>query len=112
MTPVLPASKISIVPRNLDEMPWFGVSQTDKKAKDTFVRPMLWLPREFDNSSAGQIVVHDSRWGPLDGKLVHTSFGKGWMYYILEDVVGDVRQAAGIALPFQFDAGLMRARVR
>lgn len=33
------------------------------------------------------------------------------MYYILEHVVGDVRQAAGIALPFQFDAGLMRARV-
>ena len=107
----VPASKISVVPRNLDEMPWFGVSQTDEKVKETFVKPILWLPREFDNSSAGLIVVHDSRWGPLDGKLIHTSFGKGWMYYILEQEVGDVRQAAGIALPFQFDSGLMRARV-
>lgn len=107
----VPAGKISVVPQNQDEMPWFGVSQTREKVKDTFVRPMLWLPRELDNSSAGQIVVHDSRWGPLDGKLIHTSFGKGWMYYIMEQTVNGVRQAAAVAFPFQFDAGLMRARV-
>ncbi|HEV7925446.1 MAG TPA: hypothetical protein VGR14_08830, partial [Verrucomicrobiae bacterium] len=36
---------------------------------------------------------------------------KGWIYYLMLQDVGDVSQAAIVALPFQFDAGIMRARV-
>jgi len=48
----------------------------------TFDQPMIWLPQELDNSSGGQIWVDDDRFGPLSGRLFHTSFGKGWLYYI------------------------------
>lgn len=76
-----------------------------------FDPPIIWMPQEFDNSSSAQLWVDDPRFGPLSGRLLHTSFGKGWMYYLMLQEVGAVAQAAIVALPFQFDAGLMRARL-
>ncbi len=124
----MPASKINIVRRG----GFYGYVQNlkgggaygDQWAPDggridadkvippaTFDQPIIWMPQEFDNSSSGQLWVDDSRFGPLSGRLLHTSFGKGWMYYLMLQEVGTVAQAAIVALPFQFDAGLMRARV-
>jgi len=76
-----------------------------------FDQPIIWMPQEFDNSSSAQLWVDEPRFGPLSGRLLHTSFGKGWMYYLMLQEVGTVAQAAIVALPFQFDAGLMRARL-
>jgi len=81
------------------------------KPPTSFDQPIIWMPQEFDNSSSAQVWVDDARFGPLSGRLLHTSFGKGWMYYLMLQEVGAVAQAAIVALPFQFDAGLMRARV-
>ena len=77
----------------------------------TFDPPLVWMPQEFDNSSGGQLWVDDPRWGPLAGRLLHTSFGKGWMYYMMMQQVDDTHQAAIIKLPFDFRTGVMRARV-
>lgn len=77
----------------------------------TFDPPLVWMPQEFDSSSGGQLWVDDPRWGPLSNHLVHTSFGKGWMYYAMPQQVGDIWQAAIIKLPYNFQTGIMRARV-
>jgi len=120
----MPASKINIVHRGGQ----YGYVQTltggedwapdggriDPKSVEvpkTFDQPIIWMPQEFDNSSGGEVWVDDKRFGPLSGRLLHTSFGKGWMYYLMPQRVGQVDQAAIVALPFQFDAGIMRARV-
>jgi glucose/arabinose dehydrogenase len=120
----MPASKINIVRRG----GYYGYAQTLSSGKDwapdgggidpksvkipaTFDQPIIWMPQEFDNSSGGQVWVDDKRFGPLSGRLLHTSFGKGWMYYLMLQEVGQTEQAAIVALPFQFDAGIMRARV-
>ena len=81
------------------------------KAPETFDQPLIWMPQDFDNSSGGQLFVRDPRFGPLAGRLFHTSFGKGWMYYLMLQDFGDVAQAAVIKLPFDFRTGVMRARV-
>ena len=107
----VPASKLTIVPVGEDIQPWFGVSQTDEPVFDTFVQPFIWMPRELDNSTAGQLVVRDERFGPLDGKLLHVSFGKGWIYYHMLEEVEGVTQGSVVAMPFQFDAGVQRLRV-
>ena len=60
----------------------------------TFDQPVIWMPQDFDNSSGGQLWVDDPRWGPLSGKLLHTSFGKGWLYYLMLQEVESVAQAA------------------
>ncbi len=77
----------------------------------SFEQPLVWMPQEFDNSSGGQIWVDDARFGPLAGHLLHTSFGKGWMSYMMIQDVGETSQAAIVKLPFDFASGIMRGHV-
>ncbi|MHC4996175.1 MAG: DUF6797 domain-containing protein, partial [Planctomycetota bacterium] len=120
----MPASKISEVRKggfygyvpNKTRYPLWSPDGTEIDVKavpvpEGFDRPMVWMPQELDNSSGGQLYVDDERFGPLSGKLLHTSYGKAWMYYTLMQDFGDVSQAAVARLPFEFDAGIMRARV-
>lgn len=78
---------------------------------ESFDRPLVYMPQVLDNSSGGQLWADDPRWGPLAGHLLHTSFGRGWMYYLLVQEVDDIAQAAIIKLPFDFQTGIMRASV-
>lgn len=78
---------------------------------DSFDQPLIWMPQDFDNSSGGQLWVDDPRFGPLSDHLLHTSFGKGWMSYVMMQEIDDVTQGAIIKLPFDFRTGVMRARV-
>jgi putative heme-binding domain-containing protein len=120
----MPASKVSL----LKPGGFYGWVQTydgkDKWAPDggridvkkvvppnTFDQPILWMPQDFDNSSGGQIWVDDPRWGPLSGRLLHTSFGKGWLSYMMIQKVQQTYQSAVIRLPFDFRTGIMRGRV-
>jgi len=107
----VPASKITIVPQEPGVQQWLGVSQRRTPDFESFVQPLIWLPRELDNSTASMEVVRDERFGPLNGKLMHVSFGKGWMYYHMQEDVDGVMQGAVVAMPFQFKAGLQRLRV-
>ncbi|WP_436298389.1 DUF6797 domain-containing protein [Stieleria mannarensis] len=92
--------------------PGGGTIDLDKVVPpDSFDPPLVWMPQEFDNSCGGQAWVDDERWGPLSRHLLHTSFGKGWMYYTMIQDFPDVSQAAIIKLPFDFSTGIMRARV-
>jgi mono/diheme cytochrome c family protein len=109
----IPASKISLT----REGGFYGVFKSintngaGEKTRDDFDRPVLWMPQEFDSSSGGQLFVNDERWGPLAGGYVHTSFGKGWMMRLSIREHGGIAQGAAWKLPFQFAAGIQRARV-
>ena len=77
----------------------------------TFDQPLIWMPQSFDNSSGGQLWVDDPRWGPLSGKLLHTSFGKGWLYYMMLQEIKGQSQAAIVKLKIDALTGIQRARV-
>ena len=77
----------------------------------TFDQPLIWMPQAFDNSSGGQLWVDDPRWGPLSGRLLHTSFGKGWLYYMMLQEIGGQSQAAIVKLKIDALTGIQRARV-
>ena len=79
--------------------------------RDDFDPPAVWMPQSFDSSSGGQLWVGDPRFGPLAGRYLHTSFGKGWMYPLVIHEVEGVPQGAVWRFPFQFAAGVQRARV-
>jgi hypothetical protein len=76
-----------------------------------FDQPIIWMPQDFDNSSGGQLWVDDPRWGPLSGRLLHTSFGKGWLYYMMLQEVDGHDQAAIVRLKINASTGIHRARV-
>lgn len=117
--PWIPAGKISLIkpgsflgnmPINKEQDAWLktkhgGILPT------TFDEPIIWTPQELDNSCGGQVWVADERFGPLSGRLIHSSYGKGWLYYMsLQEIKGQT-QASIVTLPHQWDAGVMRLRV-
>ncbi len=77
----------------------------------TFDQPMIWMPQEVDNSSGGQVFVDDKRFGPLAGRLLHTSFGQGSLFYLMMQEVDGLTQAAIVKFPHDFGTGIMRGRV-
>ncbi|MFM8986089.1 MAG: DUF6797 domain-containing protein, partial [Planctomycetia bacterium] len=72
--------------------------------------PLVYLPRGLDNSSGGQAVVAGDRWGPLEGQLLHFSFGACTHFLVLRDEVAGQPQGAVVPLPGDFRSGVHRGR--
>lgn len=72
--------------------------------------PLVYLPRGIDNSAGGQVYVDSDRWGPVQGTMVHTSFGAGTHFLLLKDNVGGQLQGAVVPLKGEFLSGVHRGR--
>ena len=72
--------------------------------------PLVYLPRGLDNSSGGQVNVTGGRFGPLEGQLLHFSFGMGSHFLVLRENVGGQPQGAVVPLPGEFLSGVHRGR--
>src|SRR4029434_9208145 len=72
--------------------------------------PLCWLPMAIDNSSGGQVWVTSRRWGPFEGHLLHTSYGKATLFHVLLEEVDGVAQGGVVQFPLRFESGIMRAR--
>ncbi len=59
--------------------------------------PLVYLPRGLDNSSGAQVTVPDDRFGPLQGQMLHFSFGTGTYFLLLREKVGGQPQGASRA---------------
>ena len=77
---------------------------------DSPTLPLVYLPRGLDNSSGGQAVVTSDRWGPLEGQLLHFSFGSCTQFLVLRDTVAGQPQGAVVPLPGDFRSGVHRGR--
>ena len=73
-------------------------------------RPICWMPKEVDNSSGGQAWVTSDRWGPLSGRLLHTSYGTSSLYLVMTDGDGKEVQGGVVRIPVNFQTGVMRPR--
>ena len=102
----MPAGKIS----KIRPGGFYGYGGHLPKRPKTFDHPMIWFPQEFDNSCGSQVFAMDPRFGPLAGKMIHTSYGRGWIYWVCEHEVDGVAQAAASRFPFQCASGVMRIR--
>ncbi len=75
--------------------------------------PMCFIPRPMDNSGGAQVWVEGDRWGPLNGQMLHLSYGQCRMLLTLIEVVDGVFQGGTIKFPTapaDFDSGIMRGR--
>ncbi len=75
-----------------------------------FDRPLFWLPMNMDNSSGGEGWVSGDKWGPFDGQLLHTSYGKATFFICYYEEVGGKMQGGAVKLPLSFVSGVMRIR--
>ena len=72
--------------------------------------PLVYLPRGLDNSCGCQVPVTGGQWGPLNGQLIHFSFGTATHFLILRDEVDGQPQSAAVPLPGEFRSGAHRGR--
>ena len=72
--------------------------------------PLCWIPKPLDPSSGGQVWVTSDRWGPLQGRLLHTSYGTASLFQVFTQTTGDTVQGGVVQLPLKFATGIMRAR--
>jgi azurin len=72
--------------------------------------PLVYLPRGLDNSSGGQAFVTGDRWGPLQGQMLHFSFGTGTSFLVLREQVDGQPQGAVVPLSTEFLSGAHRGR--
>lgn len=93
---------------------FYGAMQSHHRAvpPTTYDRPICWLPRLQDNSSGGQAWVTSDRWGPLQGQLLHFSFGTCRMFLTLRENLDEGVQGGTVQFPLLFDSGVMRGRFR
>ena len=80
------------------------------EAPKDFDRPLFWLPMNMDNSSGGEGWVKGNKWGPFDGQLLHTSYGKGTFFICFHEEVAGKMQGGAVKLPLNFVSGVMRIR--
>ncbi len=111
--PGAPASEITKnFPIGGHQPPFFGLGgPKNDRAPDL---PLVYLPRGLDNSSGGQIQIPEQGWGNLSGprrhNMIHTSFGTGKYFLLLQDEVAGQLQGAIVPLPGEFRSGIHRGR--
>jgi hypothetical protein len=93
---------------------FYGDMRTHHRARPPAIYdpPLLWLPREIDNSAGGQVWAPERGFGPLGGRMLHLSYGRCKMFLVLPQQVGDVRQAGAVDLGLFFLSGVKSGRFR
>ena len=77
---------------------------------DGYDPPMCWMPVPLDRSPAEEVWVTSDKWGPLQGKMVHTSYGTGNLFLAPYEFVNGVPQGGVVPFPgIKFSTGGMRA---
>ncbi len=106
----MPASKINLVRQGgfYGYMP--HVSAAGGPRRTDFDPPLCWIPMSLDNSGGSQVWA-GPKWGPLSGRMLHTSYGRASVMLVMAQEVEGVTQGGVVALPFRFDSGVMRGRV-
>ena len=106
----IPSTRVNLCsPGSFHGYMWGGGVDPDRKDYDD---PITWLPISVDNSGAGQAWINTDRWGPFQGHLVHSSFGRGKIFLILMEQSEGKVQGGAVELPVDFDTGLMRPDFR
>src|SRR5205807_2484360 len=70
-----------------------------------------WMPVNLDRSPAEELWVTSKKWGPLHGKMIHTSYGTGQLFLVSYESISGVPQGGVVQIPdVSFNTGSMRAR--
>ena len=72
-------------------------------------RPAFWIPMSVDKSPGSQVWVPDDRWGPLQGRMIITSYDCSISLGLLEKLP-EGWQGGVVKFPLAFPSGVMRGR--
>lgn len=73
--------------------------------------PLCWLPFAVDNSAGSQVWAEGKGFGPLQGSLLHLSYGKCRAFKVLRQEVEGIMQGGVVPLPWKFESSAARGRM-
>jgi mono/diheme cytochrome c family protein len=76
-----------------------------------FDAPILWMPHGLNNSSGSMSYAGDERWGPLAGKWILGSYGRGTLFALLTEEIDGLTQGGAVRLPFALGSGPIRSEM-
>jgi len=88
----------------------FGGPKITSERPSGYDPPLCWIPRHVDNSSGGQVWVTSDRWGPLQGQMLHLSYGRCATMLVLRESVAGQPQGGVVPLKGRFASGVCRGR--
>lgn len=85
----VPSSPIFLIKKG----DYYGVEPTmHRKDNPEVAPPLTWIPHSVDRSSLGQAWITGNKMGPLNGNLVHFSFGRPGLFRVLIDSSSKIMQ--------------------
>jgi hypothetical protein len=83
-----------------------------EQPEDDFIPPLAWVHKKYDNSPSEAFFIESKRWGLLDGKMAHLSYGKGKVFHVMYETASNGLKQGGVSeLPIkQMPTGLQRCR--
>jgi hypothetical protein len=76
----------------------------------TYDLPLVWMPKDVDNSAGGQVWIPHDRFGLPRGQLLHFSYGQCKLYAVHQQVIDGTPQGAVVDLGVRFLSGSARGR--
>lgn len=106
-----PANRINLVKKNGFYGNMFSFEGMLRKTEQGYDPPLCWLPKNVDRSPAEQLWVTSNKWGPLEGQMIHLSYGTGNVFLVVHEMVNGVPQGGVVPIPgLKFPTGVMRGR--
>jgi cytochrome c2 len=91
---------------------YFGVPATAHRDPVPEVTPPItWLPHNEDRSGMGQIWVTSEEMGPLNGQLLHLSYGRPGLFLVKVDSGSSIVQGGASVIPGIYPAPTMKGTV-
>jgi hypothetical protein len=89
----------------------YNLAYLPRPKPEAYEPPIVWLHPAFDRSPAEPLFVDSERWGPLNGKLLLSSYGTGALELVMTETVEGRMQGGAVKLDLpQMPTGIMRGR--
>lgn len=97
----MPSTPILLVNRG----DYYGVPATaHRDPLPDITPPLTWIPHQVDRSGAGQVWITGDQMGPLNGSMVHLSYGRPGLFKVLIDSTSDAVQGGVSVIPGNYPA--------
>lgn len=105
----VPSSPVYFV----QEGDYFGVPATaHQDIPPEITPPLTWVPHNVDRSGTEQVWITSDQFGPLNGSLIHLSYGQPGVYQVYsEEVDGKLVHGGFTDIPISFTGPLMEGAI-
>lgn len=114
----VPQTPLNIIDLQSRKGSFYGFNPEQYRNEDPYPRergfepPLVWMPRNVDNSGSGQVWIDSDQWGLPRGNLLHFSYAQGKILQVMYEQVDEEWQGGVVPLTRVEDARLRTGRFR